>query len=499
MPKLLAPNLPVDLYTRNAVVAMDAAAIASGIPGYTLMRRAGAAVFAALQQRFDACSRLLVLCGAGNNAGDGYVIARLAWQAGWPVRVASLTEVEGLQGDAATACEHWLELGQVLDFETSLLHDCDVIVDALLGTGLAREVEGAWRQAIESVNASGKPVVAVDIPSGLDADSGVIHGAAIEADLTVSFIALKQGMFTASGRQCCGQVQFDDLGVPVSIIGLQSPSACLLDARVLQQLPRRRQDSHKGNFGHLLVVGGNHGMTGAVALAAKAALRSGAGRVSVVSRPEHVAIVTSVCPEAMVYASDNGQIDAALLAACTHVLIGPGLGFDAWAQRLLYQIVRTPQPALYDADALNLLAQAKKPSQEECFPDNAVVITPHPGEAARLLQTGTASIQQQRFDAVTRCQLQSRAVAVLKGSGTLVHDGERIHVCDGGSAAMASAGMGDVLAGVIAALLAQGLPPSLAACIGVYAHAWAAEQAAQGADRGLLASDVIVYLVEVWR
>ena len=487
-------SLPRELYRREAVAAMDSAAIASGIPGYTLMRRAGAAVFAALRQRFDARSRLLVLCGAGNNAGDGYVIARLARQAGWRVSVASLADSTRLRGDAATACAHWRELGRVQRFDPAMIDDCDVIIDALLGTGLTRELEGDWRQVVEAVNGSARAVVAVDMPSGLDADSGAIHGVAVEAGLTVSFIGLKQGLFTASGRQCRGELLFDDLGVAPAIIAGQSPSAWLLDERVLQKLPRRRQDSHKGDFGHVLIVGGNHGMAGAVALAAKAALKSGAGRVSVLSRPEHVAIVTGLCPEAMVHASANGEIASPLLAAASQVLIGPGLGQDAWAARLLYQVRHASQPVLYDADALNLLAREDAKRQRTTLPDNACVITPHPGEAARLLQCSSRDVQRQRFEAVARCQRHAQAVVVLKGSGTLVHDGEGIHVCDAGTAAMASAGMGDVLAGVIAAWLAQGLPASLAARIGVVVHARAAEQAAAGADRGVLAGDVIAHL-----
>ncbi len=487
------PDHSTNLYTRDAVAALDAAAIQSGIAGYTLMRRAGAAVLSALKTHYPAAANILVVCGAGNNAGDGYVLARLAKQQGCRVTVCSLVATDKLKGDAALACAHWREVGEVRPFDASCLDECDVVIDAMLGSGLTREVQDEWKQCIDAINRAGKPVIAVDIPSGLHADSGVIQGAAVEADITVCFIGFKQGMFTASGKQCCGEVIFDDLSVPESILQQQTPSAYLLNHSIVDALPRRRQDSHKGDYGHLLVVGGNHGMAGAAALAARAALRTGAGRVSVVTRPQHVAVVTGLCPEAMTHASEGGQIDESLLKNCSHIVIGPGLGQDAWANRLLYQIRQLDKPVLYDADALNLLAQS------QIMPANAAVVTPHPGEAARLCQTRAADIQRQRFDAVRQCYEKTQAVCVLKGSGTLVHDGEITQVCGAGTPAMASAGMGDVLSGVIGALLAQGCSTSLAAALGVCAHALAAESAARGADRGLLASDVIEALPQVWR
>ena len=487
------PDHSTNLYTRDAVAAMDAAAIQSGIPGYTLMRRAGAAVLSALKTHYPAAANILVVCGAGNNAGDGYVLARLAKQQGYQVTVCSLIATDQLKGDAALACAHWREVGEVRPFDEEYLNECDVVIDAILGSGLTREVQGEWKQCIDAINRAGKAVIAVDIPSGLHADSGVIQGAAVEADITVCFIGLKQGMFTASGKQCCGEVIFDDLSVPEQIIQQQTPSSYLIPPTILDALPRRRQDSHKGDYGHLLVVGGNRGMAGAVALAARAALRTGVGRVSVVTRSQHVSIVTGLCPEATAHASEDGQIDDSLLESCSHVVIGPGLGQDAWANRLLYQIRQLDKPVLYDADALNLLALS------QTIPANAAVVTPHPGEAARLCQTRTADIQQQRFDAVRQCYAKTHAVSVLKGSGTLVHDGDTTQVCSAGTPAMASAGMGDVLSGIIGALLAQGCTASLAAALGVCAHALAAETAAGGADRGLLASDVIEALPQVWR
>lgn len=476
------------LYTRESVAEIDRAAIASGISGYTLMRRAGKAILDCVNKHYPSNSRLLVVCGAGNNAGDGYVLARLAGQAGYQVTVCSLISTDKLNGDASLACQHWLELGEVVEYEDVLLDDCDLVIDAILGTGLTREVEGEWKWCIGAINSSGKAIVSVDIPSGLNANTGCIQGAAINAQYTVSFIGLKQGMFTASGKQCCGEILFDDLAVAESIREQQAASAHLITDSILQKLPRRRHDSHKGDYGHVLIVGGNSGMAGAVALAAKATLSAGAGRVSAVTLPEHVAAVVSICPEAMVHSTATGQLDETQLAGITHCVIGPGLGKDAWARRLMYEVMQLDVPVLYDADALNLLAYSQQ------IPANTSVITPHSGEAGRLLETSAAEVQQDRFAAIKRLQERTGSVVVLKGSGSLVADDTGIMVSACGTPAMASAGMGDVLSGIIIALIAQQLSPTMAAATGVYAHARSAELAADGAQRGILASDVMAQL-----
>ena len=367
-------TLATNLYTKETVAVLDKPAIASGIPGYTLMRRAGAALLACLNKNFSRQQKLLIVCGAGNNAGDGYVLARLAKQQGWQLTVATVVELTQLKADVLQACQHWQEVGAVVAFDdvnaSDLLDDCDIIVDALLGTGLSRDVAGKWLRCIDAINQAAKHTISVDIPSGLNANTGCIQAAAINADYTVSFIGLKQGMFTASGKQCCGEILFDDLSVAAEIVQHQQPSARLMTLAEMADLPSRRHDSHKANFGHVLVVGGNHNMPGAVALTARAALKAGAGLVTVVTLPEHVAAITGVCPEAMVHATATGQIDDALLGQVTHGLIGPGLGQDAWANRLLYQLMQLSLPVLYDADALNLIARSQQ------IPSNACVITP---------------------------------------------------------------------------------------------------------------------------
>ena len=447
------------------------------------MRRAGKAVLNVLRERSPQAKKILVLCGAGNNAGDGYVIARLAQQQGMDVRVVSLINPEKLQGDAHQAFQQWNELATLSVNDVALIEDADVIVDALLGTGLKREVEGSWLNWIDAVNYSDKTVVSVDVPSGLDALTGAIKGAAIKADVTVTFIALKAGLFTASGKACCGEVVFDSLAVPDVVYEDETPIAELLSDNY--RLAKRSHDSHKGLFGHVLVVGGNKGMPGAVILTAKAALRSGTGMVSVVTRTEHIAAVATACPEAMVHGSVNGELPETLSEKMSVVAIGPGLGRDAWAHRLLMQSLALELPMILDADALNLIAekniQIKIPH----------IITPHPGEAARLLSIETTTVQADRFSAVRQLQDQLAGVVVLKGSGTLVFDGQQLGVCPYGNPAMAVAGMGDVLTGVIAAFVAQGMELNQAATAGVCIHAKAGDLAADADMSGVLASDVI--------
>lgn len=481
-------TFPTKLYTPDAVATLDRLAIESGIPGFTLMRRAGQAVFDVLRENYPKASHLLVLCGAGNNAGDGYVVARLAQQQGLNVKVVSLIDPGDLKGDAKQAYLQWAELGAVTSADSGLVETADVVIDALLGTGISREVSDEWKRWIDAVNLAEKPVIAIDVPSGLDALTGEIKGAAIYADTTVTFIGLKTGLFTASGKACCGNIVFDALGVPETVYKGVKATAELLNR---PDLPARSHDSHKGLHGHVLIVGGNVGMPGAVILSAKAALRSGAGLVSVVTRMEHVSAVASACPEATVHGSVNGELPLTLSPKMSCIAIGPGLGQDAWAHRLLSESVKLEKPVVLDADALNLLTDRKIEL------NSSHAITPHPGEAARLLSVSTADIQRDRYAAAHKLHELMAGTVVLKGSGTIVFDGEQLKVCPFGNPAMAIAGMGDVLTGVIASLVAQGLEMNQAAAAGVYLHAMAGDKAAAGDDRGMLSSDVINQLRSV--
>ena len=486
--------LPEKLYSAEAVARLDRRAINEfGIPGYTLMRRAGQAVFNALRLHFPEAGTVLVLCGAGNNAGDGYVLARLALTHGLKVRVVSMIDPVKLQGDAGQAWRHWEECGETERYRDDTTIEADVIVDALLGTGLTREVEGLWKNLIDGVNRSTIPVISVDIPSGLNANTGVVSGVSICARLTVSFIGLKKGMFTASGKTCSGKVIFDGLDIPPEVYESVESDAVLLSHGSQWQIQPRRHSSHKGENGYVLIVGGNYGMPGSVALAARAALRAGAGLVSVVTREEHVPAVVAACPECMVHGSINGEIAPELLENADYIAIGCGLGQDAWAQRLLYTALNSTHPLVVDADALNLLAgMPAAVLTERC------IITPHPGEASRLLQVPTVEIQRDRFAAAASLEKKYNAQVVLKGSGSIIQQDSDCYVCALGNPAMATAGMGDVLTGMIASLAAQQLASSgneaIAVIAAVCLHALAGDLASGEDDRGLMASDVIEHI-----
>ncbi len=484
-------HLPYTLYRAAEVRELDRIAIEEqGIPGIELMSRAGAALFDELCCRWPNARKIVVVCGSGNNGGDGYVVARLARAKGFAVTLVALRDPAMLTGDAKRAWDAALATGlTVVTFTAQLLNDADVVVDAIFGTGLDREVEGEWAAAINTINASGVSVLAVDIPSGLHADTGRVLGVAITAQATVSFIGLKCGMFTGEARDYCGAILFDDLGLPEAVYKQRPSSLQRIDwLRLKPQLPPRRRTAHKGDFGHLLIIAGNHGMAGAVRLAAEAALRVGSGLVTVATRAEHVAAMTAVRPEVMWRGVETAADLLPLLQRATVVAIGPGLGQDAWAQQLFNGAVESGLPLVVDADGLNLLAR-------QPFKNEGWILTPHPGEAGRLLQCSAAVINQDRFHAAGALSQQYGGVVVLKGAGTLVADATgEIAVCSGGNPGMASAGMGDVLTGVIGGLLAQGLSLNQAAQCGVALHAAAADKAALAGERGLIATDLIYSL-----
>lgn len=478
--------LPADLYRAEQVRAMDRFASGHlGISGIELMRRAGAAAFTALREAWPQASTVSVLCGAGNNGGDGYVLARLALQAGLDVRVYAVAPTEKLQGDARIACNDYLAAGgSLLDFVPDDFEGAEVLVDALFGTGLDRDVAGLYAAVIGGINRCRAGVLALDIPSGLHADTGAVLGCAVKADLTVTFIGLKQGLFTGDGLEHCGAVRFDNLSTPTSVHRSQAASANLLPVWK-EGLPRRSRIAHKGHFGHVLVIGGERGYSGAARLAAEAALRVGAGLVSVATREEHAALMNISRPELMCRGVATAVELGALLELASVVAIGPGLGQSDWGRALFGAVLSTHLPLVVDADALNLLAQ--QPLRRENW-----ILTPHPGEAARLLGTSSRTIQADRYAAVRALRERYGGTLVLKGSGTLIlGDYGEPQVCIQGNPGMASGGMGDVLTGVIAGLLAQGLVPLEAAVTGVRLHGAAGDLAARAGERGMLASDMM--------
>ena len=476
----------MSLHSAEQVRALDAQLIAAGTPGFELMQRAAHAAWRALRRRWSDAGEITVLAGRGNNAGDGYLIAGLAQRAGWRVRVLAVGDPAALSGDAEQACAEARRAGVDVLPWSECAPLAGVVVDALLGTGLAGAVREPYGQAIRMLNQSGLPVLAVDIPSGLNADSGARLGVAVRADLTVTFIALKLGLLTGVGPELCGELLFDDLQGDARLLA-QAPSvAQRLDLANLPRLSARSPVAHKGQFGHLLVVGGDLGMGGAALLCAESALRAGTGLVSLATRAEHVAASLVRRPEIMCAAVASANQLLALTERADICVVGPGLGQGqgAWSRSLLSGVCGLDMPQVWDADALNLLAagQVAAPGRG--------VLTPHPGEAARLLGADTASVQADRPAAARALAKRFGLVVVLKGAGSLVAapDG-RLALCDRGHPAMAGAGLGDVLAGLIGALLAQGMAAYDAACLAVWLHARAGEGLA-ALGRGLAAGDL---------
>lgn len=488
--------IPTDLYRAADVRTLDRTAIlGQGIPGFDLMSRAGAAAFALLRERWPQARTIAVVCGVGNNGGDGYVVAALARQAGLAPLVLQVGDAGKMRGDAVLARQQAEQLGvPVVVFDPARLQ-ADVIVDGLLGTGLTGAVRGEAASAIDAINASGIPVLALDIPSGLCADTGAVLGCAVKAQATLTFIGMKQGLLTGAAADHTGTMFFAGLAVPAAVYQAVEPSAQRVDESHIQQwLPPRPRTAHKGHHGHVLVIGGDHGMGGAVTMAAEAAGRVGAGLVTVVTRPAHVTPILTRRPECMVrsiHEHGTDDLDEPLRRA-TVVVIGPGLGQGEWGQTLLRRVLQSSLPLVVDADALNLLAHWQQQGDPLAARRGNWILTPHPGEAARLLNAATPDVQRDRFDTLRRLHQQYAATVVLKGNGSLIagEDGQ-VWLSVTGNPGMGSGGMGDVLSGIVGGLLAQGLKPVQAAAAGVWLHGRAADTAAQeSGERGLLATDL---------
>lgn len=474
------------VYTTAQVRELDRLAIEEcGIHAYTLMERAGHALLRRLKLHWPKAQRICIICGMGNNGGDGYVLGRLASQQGLTVNLLTLAEPSSLSGTARQACQDYFAAGGVIDTFQGTLPEADVIVDAIFGTGLTRALEGTYQSAIEGINRHTAPVLAADIPSGLNADTGQVFGSAVKAHVTVTFIALKQGLLTGQARDYTGQIYLDTLGVPPALYHRLPETQYTLSTHAIRHLltPRSRS-AHKGQFGHTLLVGGAAGMSGAIRLAGEAALRIGSGLVSLATHPSHAAWLNLTRPELMVHGIEQTDMLRTLMLNKAVVALGPGLGQNVWADEILRLALTIDCPLVLDADALNLLANLR-------WHNERWILTPHPGEAARLLNCSVADIEKDRVSAAKQLQQQYGGVIVLKGAGTLIASAQTIAYCTIGNPGMASGGMGDVLTGMIAGLVAQGFTLQQAAEVGVYLHAQAADQAAQRGERGLIASDVL--------
>lgn len=487
-----SPTRSGHLYAREATRALEAAAVAHlGGDGFALMSRAGQAAWRELLRRWPQARKIVVLCGPGNNGGDGYVLARHGLESGRRVTVLRLPGHAPQDELAERACREYVVAGGGVEEFEGRLPTAEIWVDALFGIGLSRPLEADAVRLVEAINASGVPVLALDAPSGVDTDTGAVPGAAIRAQGTVQFIGAHVGLHTGAALDWAGELSVATLDLPEQLLAeVQAAAVCLRAEDLAGCFPPRCRGAHKGDAGYLLCVGGDEGTGGAVLLTAEAALRCGAGLVAVATRAAHVAAMLARRPEVMARAVEGAGALHELMERADVVAIGPGMGQGAWGSAQFALALGGGKPLVLDADALNLLTRRNRP---ELAPDT--VLTPHPGEAARLLGTTTAQVQANRLAAARGLCQQFGCVVVLKGARTVVAAlDETPRVVAAGNPGLATGGTGDVLTGIIAALRAQGQPAFEAACTGALLHAVAGDIAAQEGERGMLASDLFAPL-----
>jgi NAD(P)H-hydrate epimerase len=487
-------NVVTKLYNTEQVRELDRIAIFDqGIAGLTLMKRAAEACISRLLDQWPSPGQVAVLCGSGNNAGDGFIIAGLLANRGISAVVGLVGKLPRPDSDAGFAYEFCKESGVRVVGGEQALKDSDLIVDALLGTGVIDQVRPEYAEMIEAMNTSNSSILSVDLPSGLCADTGSVLGACVQADVTVTFIGYKLGLLTNDGPEYVGELVFDDLDVPAAVYEQVPFAASKLDySSCIKWLKPRHKNAHKVSHGHLLVVGGDCGMAGAVAMAAESALYAGAGMVSVATHPDNVSAVVARRPEVMAKGIRSAEDLNQLIERCDVIVLGPGLGQSHWSQEVFARIMHASQPMVVDADGLNLLARSM-PGGDDSGRGNWV-LTPHPGEAQRLINR---TVQSDRLQAVQDIQRKYEGVCLLKGAGTLIaspiaSSEDQISLCPYGNPGMSVAGMGDLLAGVIGGLLAQGLDLREATELGAIVHSLAADNLVMNqGERGLLATDLL--------
>jgi NAD(P)H-hydrate epimerase len=461
------------------------------ITGQVMMQRAGKAAFDFLQRRWPQAQKIAVFCGGGNNGGDGYVLALHAQERGMDVSIWQVGNQDNLKEDAKNAMEACRQARipmNPFDEKVNLQHP-DVIVDAICGIGAHENLRDDIVAAIKKMQRVQVPVFSIDIPTGIDADTGTILGSAVHAAATITFIGTKLGLLTGSGIAYTGELVCNDLQLPTELFSYVQPVTEKIHfSSYGSYLKPRARDWHKGLSGHVLVVGGDLGYSGAPRMAAEAALRVGAGLVTVATHPENAAMMNITCPEIMCRGVVSPADLEPLLERADMIVLGPGIGQSDWSKGIWEHICKQAHPLVVDADGLNLLAQTDKYNENW-------VLTPHPGEAARLIGMTSQDIQQDRLSAIKEINKRYGGVCVLKGAGSLVLAPNSLPaLCDKGNPGMASAGMGDVLSGVIGGLIAQGIPMGEAAKLGVCMHAMAGDLAAKDGERGMLAMDLMPYL-----
>lgn len=474
----------------------DAATIAGGVPGLDLMEAAGAAIAEIVQDAWPN-GDVVVLCGPGNNGGDGFVAARLLTDAGRTVRLALLGSVDKLKGDAAANAKRWT--GDVLPLDPTVIDGAAVVIDALFGAGLERPLTGVVRETVEKLNASGLPVIAVDVPSGVHGDTGQMLDAAPQAAATVTFFRRKPGHVLYPGHGLCGEVRVADIGIPDTVLAEISPGLSENLPNLWRDLlPRSRPDGHKYDRGHAIIAGGAV-LTGAARLASYAALRAGAGLVTIASPPAASAVYRAGRPAIMVRdVADGGAFDALLGdPRVSAALIGPGNGVDAQTADHALRALAL-KPCVLDADALTVFAGQpdKLFDALNASPIGTSVLTPHEGEYARLFQGLEGANADSKIDRACVAAARTNAIVLLKGADTVIAapDG-RVAVNTNAPSNLATAGSGDVLAGFITGLMAQGMPAYEAACAGTWLHG----ACALAFGPGLIAEDLADMLPNVLR
>lgn len=495
----------VPLFTSGQAAQIDRMfAEQTCVSTYELMCRAAQASFNAIRNRWQMPLSVDIFAGSGNNGGDGYQLGRLLLDAGCRVGLFAVGGVPGKE-PAVQAYQAYLAANGSICRVAGVNDDnaSQLIVDAIFGSGLNRAVSGEALAAMRYINSVPQPKIALDLPSGLSADTGAQLPEAVRAQLSITFVVRKLGLYIGDAKDCCGEVVYDDLQIGSKFIEEFEPVAHLIDTATLKPLKILRQNSHKGDYGHVLVAGGDHGMLGAARLAGEAAMRCGAGLVSVATRAQHATVIAAACPVLMAHAIEDVADLHNLLNSADVIAVGSGCADSPWSRAVFSQCAKASQYKVIDAGALRLLAA--NPVRSDRW-----VLTPHPGEAANLLDTDSSTVQADRLWAAREIARKFGGICVLKGSGTIVCSGTRAAVCPYGNVALATAGTGDVLSGVVAALIAQSLPAKASAetrrdagcwlyttvLRAVCLHALAAEHCAGIRRRGVLASELMPYLSE---
>jgi len=488
----------MNLYTSKESKKIDRLAIKQkNISSFSLMEMAAKSAFFCLIREWPEAKEMVVFCGRGNNGGDGYLLASIAKERGLKVTVVNVGNQKRISPQVIKTKKiiKNKKIRSVSFKNFKPIKNKAIFVDALIGTGLKGNVRKEFQEVINFINKKDNKTLSLDLPSGICSDTGNTMGASVKADITVSFIVAKKGCFTSDGRSASGSLHLERLGIKNMNNQVNNNCSTLSTNKSLKKITNRESNSHKGDFGHLLIVGGNLGYGGAAILASKAAAHSGCGLVSLATRKEHISASLLSCPEVMANAVNSGQDLDALVKLPDSIVIGPGLGKDAWAEQMLQVCLREANKRklnlVIDADGLNLISKLKIK-----LPKNNLVITPHPGEAARLLKKEIKAVQENRFESIRLLQKKFNCVSILKGSGTLIcykdSSVQKTKVCEYGNPGMARGGMGDVLSGIIGSFLAQGLNTKEATCLAVNLHSMSADLCSlEKGELGMMPSHLI--------